>query len=177
MNIDDIINIKPKYSNSGKLCKVPGCFIQCSYNFPGKFKEYCDTHKLDGMVDVTNPICVVCCQKRAYFNTPGKIPEYCTECKTLESVNVTHFRYRKCVECLKYGSYISPQNFRYCHIHKGNDCEHIRKIKKPHFGNRNKIRLSSLVSHIDMVSNNSHNDEPFNVLNWKSLPNLKRLFS
>ena len=79
------------------ICIETGCNVRSSFNVKGEKKgSYCAQHKLEGMVDVNNPICIEC-DTRANYNFKGeKKGLYCTKHKKEGMVDVKH---RTCPEC------------------------------------------------------------------------------
>jgi hypothetical protein len=74
--------------------------IRANFNFPGQPKgKYCNSCKLDGMVNVLQKKCVVCRQNKCrVFNFIDKPARFCKDCKLPGMINKTC---RKCVVCKK----------------------------------------------------------------------------
>jgi hypothetical protein len=77
---------------SKKTCKHDGCTITPCFNYEGLYGLYCNTHKLDTMIDVSHRI--ICkyngCKTRPSYNIEGeKTGLYCVTHKTSEMIDVT----------------------------------------------------------------------------------------
>ena len=58
------------------MCNFIGCNIRPNYNYKGEKKGiFCNSHKLDGMIDVINKICPYKdCKIRSNYNFEGQKP-------------------------------------------------------------------------------------------------------
>ena len=65
-----------------KPCNYDGCYKQPNYNYNIEKKSlYCNTHKLNGMIDVKNKTCIYNgCTKLAIYNTQGQKKVYIVRC-------------------------------------------------------------------------------------------------
>ena len=91
---------------NGLKCEFEGCNITPSFNYFGNSeKRFCESHKLQNMVNVKDKLCINCNNKRPSFNfIDEKIPMYCGDCKNDEMINIY---YEKCEfqECNEYAYY------------------------------------------------------------------------
>jgi hypothetical protein len=90
-------------------CSSNNCTVQPSFGMPGGKAKYCDTHKLDGMVNVKKPRCSVKgCVEVGDFTTEEDVDnkkkiKYCLYHKTSDMVNFItikrlELKYRKMKE-------------------------------------------------------------------------------
>jgi len=127
-----------------QLCIHESCKIRANYNFEGKKPLYCNSHKKEGMIDITHKSCIhPDCKTRPSYNFEGnKISLYCFEHKLDNMIDV---KSKKCIykNCKILPSY-NYQNEKiplYCFVHKLDEmvdiknkkCSHINCIKRPCF--------------------------------------------
>ena len=103
------------------MCNFIGCNIRPNYNYKGEKKGiFCNSHKLDGMIDVINKICPYKdCKIRSNYNFEGQKPLFCSFHKEVGMINLVTKR------CSYNGCYTLPNyNFEketkaiYCSRHK-----------------------------------------------------------
>ena len=84
----DMINI------NGLKCEVENCYTTPVYNYPGELKKrFCENHKLEGMINVKDKLCIICNIKRPSFNYGyEKTPDYCSDCKSNDMINIYYDR-------------------------------------------------------------------------------------
>jgi hypothetical protein len=71
------------------ICKNADCKKQAYYNFADKKPSFCNSHKLEGMIDVKNPKCIKCKLIRPHFNYPDeKKAIYYGDCKKPDMIDV-----------------------------------------------------------------------------------------
>lgn len=87
------------------------CNKQPNHNYPHiKYGEYCEEHRLAGMMNVNAPVCVDCDPAhptRACFNYPGKKPQFCIAHAEPDMVNITG---PQCEKCDTYPTFNYPPN-------------------------------------------------------------------
>lgn len=72
-----------------KKCIVDMCTIIPSYNYRGEKKRlYCKNHKLEGMINISNTLCLNCNKTASYNYEDEGIPLYCKQHKMFMMINV-----------------------------------------------------------------------------------------
>ena len=73
------------------MCKGINCKSRCYFNKEGEKKAlYCNVHKLEGMINIKNPICIYPdCKSISYYNNKEEIKTlYCKVHKLEGMMNV-----------------------------------------------------------------------------------------
>jgi len=80
------------------MCETNNCNKRATYNYKNQNKGlYCNHCKLDGMIDIKSPKCIICNNKRANFGMPyDKKAQYCNHCKLDGMIDIKH---PKCIIC------------------------------------------------------------------------------
>ena len=142
-----------KYSKfikkKAKFCNYNGCQKEASYNYENnKNRIYCNSHKLNNMVNVGVKICIFeNCKVRASFNyEEEKIPIYCV---THKLDNMFDIRSKRCLDkyCRKQPFYNYENKVLYCVEHKLDNmidirskrCEFENCIKQPGYNYENEL--------------------------------------
>jgi hypothetical protein len=105
------------------MIKCKSCEKHATYGIAGNVAEYCNTHKLEGMVDVKHPKCAAPgCTSRPNYDVVGGKGTYCNKHKIAGMVDV------KTKGCAFEGCTVNKPNFgikgkkeRYCSKHKTPD--------------------------------------------------------
>ena len=99
-----------------QMCIFKKCIKHAGYNFPGFTKRvFCSPHKLDGMRDVINKMCVDCHKVVPNYNVIGKTAQYCQKCSE-KYPNMVEVKNPKCI-CGKHQptfNYPTETNPKYC---------------------------------------------------------------
>ena len=111
--------------NRSKKCIHEGCKTQPHFNYEGETKGlYCNTHKLDDMVNVVNKRCLhEGCKKQPHYNYEGETKGlYCNTHKLDDMIDVTNKRclHEGCKKQPNY-NYEGETKALYCSIHKLDD--------------------------------------------------------
>ncbi len=86
MNFNILLYIKLKMS---RICNFKGCKLNKSFGFEGNKLQFCNNHKLLGMIDIKHKKCInEECDTIPNFALPGQKPQYCAKHKTIDMVNV-----------------------------------------------------------------------------------------
>ena len=83
------------------MCKGGNnCKKQALYNYKEETKPlYCGNCKLDGMINIKHPKCIICNIKRPNFGMKDdKKAQYCSDCKSNEMIDIKN---TKCIICNK----------------------------------------------------------------------------
>ena len=102
-----------------KRCMATGCTVLRSFGIPGQPAQYCNKHKLEGMINFQTKKCLVAnCMTVPSFGISGDSPEYCKRHKLEGMINV------KDKTCLVLGCTIyacfgfEGGKMEYCNRHK-----------------------------------------------------------
>ena len=82
-----------KYREKNRTCK---CGIIATFNYINEKALYCNSCKLDNMIDVKNKSCK--CGKRPSYNYPNKKALYCSSCKLYNMIDVIHTSKRELLD-------------------------------------------------------------------------------
>jgi uncharacterized protein YajQ (UPF0234 family) len=128
------------------MCKGNNCKKQALYNYKGEIDAlYCGNCKLDGMINIKHPKCIICNNKIPSFGMINdKKAQYCADCK-LDGMN--DIKHSKCISCnIKRPNFgmINDKKAQYCSDCKLNGMIDIKNskciicnIKRPSFGMQN----------------------------------------
>jgi hypothetical protein len=118
MNRDTMVNLHKK-----ACCVQPGCQTQPTYGLTkGKKATHCFEHKTEDMLDVVNPLCLLC-GTRASFGLIWKTPTHCKTHKTEDMKNVVSNKCELCDIQAIYG--IIKGNPIRCKDHKTDDMQDV----------------------------------------------------
>jgi very-short-patch-repair endonuclease len=115
-----------------KMCQHSGCKIRPNFNFEGELKpKFCDSHKIDGMINVLAKTCKanLCLGTRANIKYKG----YCANCyQNLFPLDPLTYQIRSKTKEIAVRDYINANFEGFQHdkpLYSGNcDCTHRRRI-------------------------------------------------
>jgi hypothetical protein len=184
----DLCQIIQKPKSTQAKCKFENCFKSPNYNYQGEKKRlYCNSHKLEGMIDVKNKSCEnIGCIKLPVFNyINSQKPRFCNSHKLTGMVNIKD---KTCEfeNCTTIPIFNYPdENFAiYCNKHKltgmvdvkNKTCENINCYIQPNYNYKNETRarfcnLHKLENMVDVKNKSCENKDCITIahFNYKGM--------
>jgi len=182
--MSEIVLCKPIKSRMRQAkCKFNNCIKSPNYNYKGEKKRlYCNSHKLEGMIDVKNKPCEnIDCIKLPVFNYPNtQKARFCNSHKLTGMVNIKdktcEFDNCTTIPIFNY----AHENFAvYCNIHKltgmvdvkNKTCENINCYTQPNYNYKNETRarfcnLHKLENMVDVKNKSCENKDCTTIANF-----------